>query len=80
LFKSSVCGQQGFVYGTNVAGLQFHMEVKEDLLNGMTEHERGELTGEGYVQTEETVKGFIQTEAPKQSGYMSALLNAFIIL
>ncbi len=80
LFKTAVCSQQGFVYGKNVAGLQFHMEVKEDLLNGMTEHERSELTGEGYVQTEETINSFIRAEAPKQSSYFKTILNAFIIL
>ena len=80
LFKSAVCNQQGFVYGANVAGLQFHMEVKEDLLNGMTEHERGELTGEGYVQTEETINSFIEAEAPSQSAYIKTILEEFIIL
>jgi len=80
LLKSAVCNQQGFVYGTNVAGLQFHMEVKEDLLNGMTEHERSELTGEGYVQTEETINSFIATDAPAQSIYIKAILEEFTIL
>ncbi len=80
LFKTGVCAQQGFVYNDHVAALQFHMEVKEDLLNGMTEHEGNELTGEGYVQSEETIKQYIQAEAPKQAAYMKAFLDAFINL
>lgn len=80
LFSSAVCNQQGFVYGRNVAGLQFHMEVKEDLLNGMTEHERSELTGQGYVQSEATINNYIPTEVPKQTTYQKAVLDAFLLL
>jgi len=80
LFQSEGCTQQGFVYGRLVAGLQFHMEVKEDLLNGMTEHERSELTGERYVQTEEIIKSYISSEVPKQEGYMKIFMKAFIKL
>ena len=77
LFKTKGCAQQGFVYNNHVAALQFHMEIKEDLLDGMTEHERSELTGGGYVQSEETIKQSIQAEAPKQAAYMSAFLDVF---
>ena len=56
LFKTKACAQQGFVYNDHVAGLQFHMEVKEDLLNDMTENERAELIKADYVQTEEEIK------------------------
>ncbi len=80
LFSSTACAQQGFVYGKNVVGLQFHMEVKEDLLNGMTEHERSELTGQGYVQSEATINSFIQAEVPKQSSYLQTVLDAFLLL
>ncbi len=56
------------------------MEVKEDLLNGMTEHERSELTGQGYVQSEATINSFIQAEVPKQSSYLQTVLDAFLLL
>lgn len=78
LFKTEQCAQQGFVYNNHVVGLQFHMEVKEDLLNGMTEHEGKELTGKGFVQTEQTIASMIGAEAPKQAGYMKVLLDNFI--
>ena len=38
LFKTKACDQQGFVYN-HVATLQFHMEVREDLLQEMAAHE-----------------------------------------
>jgi len=80
LFKTEGCLMQGFALGRNVAGLQFHMEVKADLLNGMTEHERNELTGQGYVQTEETIQSFVEAEAPRQAAYLKAVLDEFIVL
>ncbi len=80
LFRSAGCEQQGFVYGNHVAGLQFHMEVKEDLLNGMTENERSELIPAQYVQSEEIINSYIKEQAPKQKAYMKAFLDAFIKL
>jgi len=80
LFKSPVCEQQGFAYGNNVAALQFHMEVKQDLLEGMTENEGQELTGTGYVQTAATIQHHIEFEVPKQNSYMSLFLKNFINL
>lgn len=78
LFKSEACQQQGFAFGNNVVGLQFHIEVKEDLLFGMTEHERSELTGMGYVQNEETIKHLLQQHVAVQAGYIKLLLENFI--
>ena len=47
------------IYNNHVAVLQFHMEVKEDLLNDMTEHERAELIKNDFVQTEEEIKNLM---------------------
>jgi len=35
------------------------MQVKEDLLNDMTEHERAELIKNDFVQTEEEIKNLM---------------------
>jgi len=77
LFSTPACAQQGFVYNDHVAALQFHLEVKEDLLNGMTEHERSELTGEGYVQTEETINAHTAEHVHLQRGYIYGFLDIF---
>ena len=80
LFKTEGCEQQGFVHNDHVAGLQFHMEVKEDLLNGMTENERAELIKDKYVQTEEEVKSLMQQYINQQKKFMYEFLDGFIQL
>ena len=77
LFRSAGCEQQGFVYGTQVAGVQFHMEVKEDLLLGMTEHERDELVPEHYVQSEKKIHDGISKYASQQNSYLHRFIEAF---
>ena len=80
LFKTKACGQQGFVYNNHVAALQFHMEVKEDLLQGMTENERAELIKDTYVQTEEEIKNLMKQHISQQQKFMYDLLEAFVQL
>jgi len=80
LFRTTQCEQQGFVYNDHVVGLQFHMEVKQDLLEGMTEHESNELTGIGFVQNLQTIQQHLAEEAPKQKLYMHTFLNNFTAL
>ncbi|HEX5151765.1 MAG TPA: type 1 glutamine amidotransferase [Parafilimonas sp.] len=77
LFKTEGCVQQGFLYNDHVAGLQFHIEVKKDLLNGMTENERAELIKDRYVQTEEEIKILAQQHIGQQKRFMYELLDAF---
>jgi GMP synthase-like glutamine amidotransferase len=79
LFKSNACKQQGFAYNNHVVGVQFHMEVKEGLLNDMTEHERAELIKDDYVQTEDEIKSMMQHYISGQKKFMYNLLDAFIL-
>lgn len=79
LFKTKACAQQGFVYNDHVAGLQFHMEVKEDLLNGMTAHEREELIKADHVQTKEEIKNLMLQYINEQKKMMYDFLDAFIL-
>lgn len=78
LFKTEACAQQGFVYKDHVVGLQFHMEVKEDLLNNMTENERAELIKADHVQTEEEIKSLMLPYIDQQKKFMHDFLEAFI--
>lgn len=80
LFKTKGCSQQGFVFQNHVAGLQFHFEVKEDLLNGMTDHERASLIKTDYVQTETEIKTLMKQYVLQQPGYLYSFLDAFIQL
>ena len=80
LFRSAGCEQQGFIVGKNVAGLQFHMEVKEDLLLGMTAHERDELVPEKFVQSEKNIHDGIRVYANQQNNYLHNFIETFIRL
>jgi len=54
------------------------MEIKEDLLNGMTENERAELIKDDFVQTEEEIKSLMQQHISQQKKFMYDFLDAFI--
>ena len=77
LFKTNACEQQGFVYNNHVAGLQFHMEIKKDLLNNMTENERAELLKADYVQSEDEIKNLMTKYISEQKKFMYNFLEAF---
>jgi GMP synthase-like glutamine amidotransferase len=78
LFKTAGCEQQGFIYNDHVAGLQFHMELKEDLLYGMIEHEKEELVKATYIQSEEEIKEKTPLHISQQQKYMQQFLEAFV--
>ena len=77
LFKTNACEQQGFVYNNHVAGLQFHMEIKKDLLNNMTKNERAELLKADYVQSEDEIKNLMTKYISEQKKFMYNFLEAF---
>ena len=80
LFKSQACDQQGFIYNNQVLGLQFHMEVKTDLLENMTEHEKSELIKSTYIQTEQEINELSKTWLTIQHQMMYDLADAFVAL
>ncbi|MGN6419917.1 MAG: type 1 glutamine amidotransferase [Pseudobacter sp.] len=55
LFKSKACKNQGYLAGTNVLGLQFHMEVDERLVAQMMQHGKSELVEAPFIQDEATI-------------------------
>ncbi|MBS1745025.1 MAG: type 1 glutamine amidotransferase [Bacteroidetes bacterium] len=80
LFKTKGCHQQGFVFQKHVAGLQFHFEVNEDLLNGMTKHEKSSLIKTDSVQTDTEIKTLMQQYITLQPKYLYHFLEAFLQL
>lgn len=66
---SEACRNQGFLYGENVLGLQFHPEITADALSGLVKHCGAELSSAGgekgrYVQDENGLKaGLAHAEA-----------------
>jgi len=53
--ETEVCKNQAFVYNERIIGLQFHIEMTENLLNGMLEGGLGELMNGKYIQTEDEI-------------------------
>lgn len=53
LLESKACKNQAFQYGSNILGLQFHLEATPDNVDQFILHSRNELAAGGlYVQTE----------------------------
>jgi GMP synthase-like glutamine amidotransferase len=78
LFESEACAQQGFLYKNNVAGVQFHPEVEEDLLNSLTIHDRAELVSAKYIQTEDEMKKLLPLHIAAQHTYITSLMEGFL--
>jgi len=57
LAESDVCKNQAFIYNDRIIGLQFHIEVTENLLNEMLDGGSDELIKADYIQTEDEIRG-----------------------
>lgn len=55
LFKSEACQNQGFVYGDNVIGLQFHPEADRQWIGNLIEDSGHELIEGKYIQSKEQI-------------------------
>jgi GMP synthase-like glutamine amidotransferase len=53
LASSAACEQQAFALGTQVIGLQFHLEATPDAARDLIRHGGDDLDGSPYVQTAE---------------------------
>jgi GMP synthase-like glutamine amidotransferase len=49
--SSDACVNQAFTYKKKVVGLQFHLEVTEDILRGLLEHGKNEIVPAPYIQS-----------------------------
>ncbi|MFO7445184.1 MAG: type 1 glutamine amidotransferase [Ignavibacteriaceae bacterium] len=57
LAESNACKNQLFVLNEKIIGMQFHLEVNEELIKGMVQHGKGELKKNTYVQVEDEIIG-----------------------
>lgn len=55
LFESEACRNQGFSYGKNVLGLQFHPEADRQWIENLIEDSGHELVEGKYIQSEEQI-------------------------
>ncbi len=55
LFESEACPNQGFIYGENVLGLQFHPEADRQWIGNLIEDSGHELVEGKYIQSKEQI-------------------------
>jgi GMP synthase-like glutamine amidotransferase len=55
LARSEACPHQMFAQGSNVLGIQFHLEMTADVISALADHSAGELVDAQYVQTREEI-------------------------
>lgn len=55
LFESEACQNQGFIYGENVLGLQFHPEADRQWIEKLIEDSGHELVEGKYIQSKEQI-------------------------
>jgi len=55
LMSSDICINQAFLYKKNVLGLQFHLEVTEQSLQGMVDNGKTELIESNTIQSADTI-------------------------
>ncbi|PWT95095.1 MAG: amidotransferase [Bacteroidetes bacterium] len=80
LFSTEGCKNQGFLVGTQIAALQFHMEMDMPLMKAMVLHGLHELANSKYIQLEnEMYENGIQFMAA-QKNYISSFLDCFLNL
>ncbi len=77
LFSSRGCANQGFLYGSKIAALQFHTEITEELLVGMIEKGRSELVAKSFVQSEQVIRTKASVYLPVQRQYMKTFIKNF---
>lgn len=56
LARSAACENQGFQIGSNVIGLQFHLETTPETAESLIVHCRNELIDGPYIQSEEQLR------------------------
>jgi GMP synthase-like glutamine amidotransferase len=56
LARSAACEHQAFQIGSNVLGLQFHLETTPESAHALIEHCRDELVEAAYVQSEKILR------------------------
>lgn len=73
---SDACENQAFQYGSNVLGLQFHMEYSQESIEKMLNHCADEIVEAPYIQDIETIRAGYG-HIPTATDQLNALLDAF---
>lgn len=77
LFSTEACKNQGYLVGTKIAALQFHMEVDENLVAQMIQHGKSELVDAPFIQEDTSIFLNTMSMVPDTQMLLSRFLDAF---
>lgn len=75
LISSNATINQSFVYGRNIVGLQFHLEVTIQNIHQMVSHIKDDFTKNPFVQSREEISRLSEIYVKKNNGYMFTFLD-----
>jgi GMP synthase (glutamine-hydrolysing) len=78
LFRSIGCEQQGFLFNNNIAGLQFHPEIEQQLFLDMLDNEKESLQPGTWVQAEKELRAQALLQLPYQQHWCHSFLENFV--
>ncbi|WP_293031879.1 type 1 glutamine amidotransferase [Pandoraea sp.] len=78
LASSTSCANQAFQIGSNVIGLQFHLEVTRAGIDRMLDHGRAEMTNGQYVQSEREIQSVHESRYATVQTLMSRVLDHLV--
>ena len=80
LFSSEGCRNQGFLVGSQIAALQFHMEMDPTLMKAMITHGKDEIQPAKFIQAEEKMNADGILLMSKQKELIRSFLDCFLNL
>jgi GMP synthase-like glutamine amidotransferase len=78
LLSSPANDNQAYYYNENVIGLQFHLEVNDELVADMLHHGAADLTPSAYVQTAADIKKNLHRYVAPCNRLMAAVLSHWL--
>ncbi|MCF7787941.1 MAG: type 1 glutamine amidotransferase [Prosthecobacter sp.] len=78
LARSAACEHQAFQIGTNVIGLQFHLETTPESAEAIITHCRDELVSDTFVQSEFTLRAVPQAAYESINALMANVLGHLV--
>lgn len=78
LASSAVCENQAFQIGSNVIGLQFHLETTPESANAIITHCRNELIEDSFVQSEAMLRSATSAEYARINSLMGEVLDYLV--
>jgi len=79
LFKSNACENQAFQLDDHVLGIQFHLEMSEQIIADLIRFSGNKLTPKQYVQNSEKIMKCFEVNQEKSKEMLFDLLSCFFL-